>query len=891
MLELSNIKKDYQLKDQNVAALKGISICFRRSEFVSILGPSGCGKTTLLNIVGGLDKYTSGDLLIDGTSTKEFKDKHWDNYRNHRVGFVFQSYNLIPHQTVLENVELALTLSGIKKAERRKRAIAVLEKVGLGDKLKSKPNQLSGGQMQRVSIARALVNNPEIILADEPTGALDSKTSVQIMDLLKEVSKDRLVIMVTHNPELAEKYSSRIVRLLDGEIIEDSKPYSKKDADKEILKHKEAILKAEQEKQAELNKQGKKHKKRKEKTSMSIFTAMFLSLKNLLTKKGRTLLVAFAGSIGILGIALVLAVSSGMTGYINNMQSESLSSYPISISPISVNMDNITGSGMNTDIENKNKDEIVVYDMLETIVKYGNYNYINKDFVTYVNNYYSNPEKQKLINAYDISYTSETNLITTLNKNSLMGIPQDKLALLNDQIFYSINNPVTFSAMSGSASSSFFKELDKNYVTSIYNVTGNYPTQDNEIALVLNSNSIDNASLVSLGIDLPKKSENGQYNPIKLTDFLDKEYKLILNNGYYENVEGRYQPKLNFSTLEISAKSQSMLEKQQKLAEIFAEPEEQAKTLKVTAVLTLKDDASGSIFSDGLMYTNALAEEYRLNCKQSDIVQDIINKYTYNEEEFTNNSGDISFVKPYTVYISEMSLLQVMGYNVDISRFSYNSPNEMKAALKNYFNIELTPQQIIDIYLQVYGASDTPTLISFYANSFDSRDDIISMIKTYNETAKYKLEYSDSSSMLTNMLKSMINIISYVLIAFAAISLVVSSIMIAIITYTSVIERTKEIGVLRSVGASKRDVSNVFNAETIIIGLLSGVLGVAIAGILTFPISGLLKSLTGVGGLAVLNPLPCLVLILISTVLTLIAGLVPARIASKKDPVLALRTE
>ncbi len=914
MLELSNIVKNYQLKDQTVTALKGVSVCFRRNEFVSILGPSGCGKTTLLNIIGGLDKYTSGDLIIDGVSTKDYKDKDWDNYRNHRVGFVFQSYNLIPHQTVLENVELALTLSGIKRAERRKRAVEVLEKVGLGDKLKSKPNQLSGGQMQRVAIARALVNDPEIILADEPTGALDSKTSVQIMDLLKEVSADRLVIMVTHNPDLAEQYSNRIIRLLDGEVIEDSKPYSKAQSDKEIEKHKAKLEKTEQKQE----KQG--FKKTKKKKSMSIFTAMFLSLKNLLTKKGRTIMVAFAGSIGILGIALILAVSAGMNGYIDTMQSQSLSSYPIAVASLSVDLGTATNALMSDDKSSTNQEEVGVYDLLESLKNYGKYNVISPDFVNYVNDYYKQENKNSLLNDRQISYASEMRFLTQTSSG-----------------YFPIVDSITFSAFSGSTSSIFFQGLNnEEYVRSMYNVVGEYPKAKNEIALVLNSGSIDSMTLQSFGIDLPLKKEDGKFESLKFSDLINKKsYRLFFNDAYFklnpladENLDfNEVLTQIAYLSTIINAKEEEPAVEEVALTLPDVETEitkEQAVEmlkalqlslstyysqfdslpnkdelfidLKITGVLTLKDDVSGSIYSDGLMYTQELAEFYHENCQNSKLVKALKDRYLDQTGSFKTGAEELQFPnnKKYVLNISELSSLSALlpSAGVDKSSYNYARPSEMIDALNKYFKIEMSDSDIIDLYLQIYGASNIPTGMYFYVKSFEGKDDFMRMIDTWNDKeGVYKISIADSTSFLTSMLKSLVNIISYVLVAFAAISLLVSSIMIAIITYTSVIERTKEIGVLRSVGASKRDVSRVFNAETIIIGLLAGLFGVALAGLLTIPISLVLKALTGVGGLAVLNPLPCLILILISMFLTFIAGLVPARIASKKDPVLALRTE
>lgn len=867
MLEISKICKDYVLKDQTVSALKDIDICFRRSEFVSILGPSGCGKTTLLNIIGGLDRYTSGDLIIDGVSTKEYKDKDWDNYRNHKVGFVFQNYNLIPHQTVLENVEIALTLSGIKKDERKRRAIEVLEKVGLKDKLKSKPNQLSGGQMQRVAIARALVNDPEIILADEPTGALDSKTSVQIMEILKEISKDKLVVMVTHNPDLAEEYSTRIIRLLDGELKQDTNPYTHEESIKEIESHK-----AELEKDA-ANNDKMSFKKTEKKKSMSFFTALALSFKNMLTKKGRTIMVSFAGSIGIIGIALILAVSAGMTGYIENMQSDSLSSYPVSVSCVAIDyqsaMDNITGGNSTVTTDD---DGLTVYNPQDVLIRMGRYNYMSADFVNYIKDYYSNNDKMNMINDYNISYATTMRILT---QNSLGA-------------YVAINSSVMTSAISGVTSSTFFEGLNnQNYVLSLYDVVGgenaHYPTNRNEVALVLNGDSVSTTLLDSLGIEY-SIGEDGNYTNLQYEDIIGKTYKLLLNDAYY-NAETE-QANANFDLLNSTDTAGSFYQQysQQDLENLYND--ENTIELTITCVLQLKDDAAGSIFSDGIMYTQDLVEFYRNDCKSSNVVQTLKTKYLDSEGYLIN--GDEPFVNRYTVRISELQ----QYLNMDNGMFSYNTPNEMKVALNSYFQINLTDEELIDLYLQVYGASDVPTGIYFYASNFDSKDDIIAMIDSWNaREGVYTITYTDSSELLTNILGNLVNIISYVLIAFAAISLVVSSIMIAIITYTSVIERTKEIGVLRSIGASKRDVSRVFNAETTIIGLAAGLIGVIVAGLLTIPIGLILESLTGIGGLAVLEPLSALILVVISVVLTFVAGLVPAHIASKKDPVLALRSE
>ncbi len=840
MLEIANISKDYVLKEESVHALKNVSVKFRRSEFVSILGPSGCGKTTLLNIIGGLDRYTSGDLIIDGVSTKNYKDKDWDNYRNHKIGFVFQTYNLIPHQTVLENVELALTISGISKKERYARAVEVLTKVGLADKLKAKPNQLSGGQMQRVAIARALVNDPEIILADEPTGALDSKTSLQIMDLLKEVSEDRLVIMVTHNAELAEQYSSRIIRLLDGELVSDSKPYTKEEKQKK--KEKSTTF-----------------KKTEKKKSMSFWTALNLSLKNMFTKKGRTIMVSFAGSIGIIGIALILAVSAGMTGYINDMQSESLASYPVSVSTISVDYKSAQerlGEGYETG--EKQDDSISVYDPQDTFIKMGRFNYMNSDFVEYVKDYYSYEKNSNKLNAMNISYASDMRLITE-----------------NSGIYFPINSTISSSAIYGSTSSLFFEGIDEDYVRSIYDIKGgenaHYPSNKNEVALVVSDGALSNSECMQLGISYD--SEAGE---VKYEDLIGKTYELILNDAYY-NIETE-QPNYQFTYTNET----ELMSIQSGLGELYKD--ENTITLTISCVLEQKEGATGSIFSNGIMYTQELKEFYHNNCVNSQLVKNVRAKYL---DENKNFSDTAQFVNPYTLRISELSMV---GLNENT--FTYTSPLAMQTLLsKEPLNMNLTDEQIIELYLQTYGASSIPTGIYFYTNSFDAKDDLEALIQDYNKTATFKITLTDSSELFTSIMANLVDVISYVLVAFASISLVVSSVMIGIITYTSVIERTKEIGVLRSIGASKRDVSRVFNAETVIIGFSAGVIGILISLLLTIPINLILKSLTGVANLAIVEWLDSLILIVISVVLTFIAGLIPARIASKKDPVKSLRAE
>ncbi len=868
MLELKSISKNYVLKDQSVMALNQVSVCFRRNEFVSILGPSGCGKTTLLNIIGGLDRYSDGDLIIDGVSTKKYKDKDWDNYRNHRVGFVFQNYNLIQHLTVLENVELALTLSGIKPKERKARATEVLNQVGLGDKLHSRPNQLSGGQMQRVAIARALVNDPEIILADEPTGALDSKTSVQIMDLLKEVSNDRLVIMVTHNPDLAEKYSTRIVRLLDGELIADSMPYSEKESKKEVKNHNKQLEEKLKKEEKIASKSQGRFKKTEKKKSMSLFTALSLSFKNLLTKKGRTTMVAFAGSIGIIGIALILAVSAGMTNYINNMQGESLANYPVAVSTVSLDLSGAVDSIMSSVVVGGDSDDAInVNDESTQLMRLGRINYLNDDFVSYVLNYYKDEDNAKNINALSISYATNLKLISkTTNAN-------------DSDIYKKIYSELTLDATSGVYSSLFFEGFSEeytDYVLSMYDVVGgdeaHFPNNKNEVALVVNSSSISKKLLDNL--DIKYDVEYGIVKPVEYSSIIGKTYRLLLNDGYYDETG---KPYYNFKG-EVE---------QTALQDLYNNTsEENYIDLIISCILIQKEDSSGDLFNDGIMYTHELAEFYHNNATQSDAVAGVKSKYL-NDGVLINN-GDILFDEPYVLNIGELSLLE---YDKDM--FTYETPNEMKSAISNdLFELDLTDEELIDFYLQMYGASSIPIGVYLYAKDFDSKDSIVSMLNAYNENPDHRaITYSDNSAFITSILGDLVNIISYVLIAFAGISLVVSSIMIGIITYTSVIERTKEIGVLRSIGAAKRDVSRVFNAETIIIGLFAGIIGIIMSGLFSLLISLILKSLTGIACLATMEVWSSLILIIVSVVLTFVAGLIPARIASKKDPVIALRSE
>lgn len=822
MLELKNISKTYAMGDLKVEALKGVSINFREHEFVSILGPSGCGKTTLLNIIGGLDKYTSGDLIIEGKSTKNFTDKDWDAYRNSKIGFVFQSYNLIPHLSVLENVELSLTLSGIKAKERKERAKKALSDVGLIEVINKRPNQLSGGQMQRVAIARALVNDPQIILADEPTGALDSETSVQIMEILKKISKKRLIIMVTHNKELAEKYSTRIINILDGLITNDSSPYSPR-----------------KEKEREFS-------SKKDKTSMSFLTAFNLSFKNLFSKKGKTILTSFAGSIGIIGIALILAVSSGFTNYINNMQSDTLSGYPITISSVAIDYSALTSGGGRPEISEGEDGSLNIYNIQDILLDFGNFNYLSSGFVNYMQDYYNNDQESRNpeLNAMQIQYATNMFVLTDFNNQIVR-----------------LETTESVSSLSGSTSSIMFEGFDdKDYVLSYYDeVVGHYPQNKNEVALVISqSNTISTTQLQSLGISFTEN--NNTYEPISLESLLGKEYKVILNND-------RYTQSQDESNTTFTERSDY-----QTLYNL-----ETAETLTISGVLRLKEDASSSLFDEGIMYLPEFRREYTKNCKNSDIAKKTVQ--------------DKKLYVPYKLDISELNM-----FIQDDSLFKFTDPYVMQYIIQNQYHTDITIDEVIDLALQAVGASSVPTGIYIYPTTFEAKQNVLDYIEEWNESEDGQgnnIVYTDATGFLTSTLGQLVNIISYVLIAFASISLVVSSIMIGIITYTSVIERTKEIGVLRSIGARKKDISRLFNAETATIGLISGILGIVVTYIFCPIINVIINNVAGVnvGQIAMLNPLHGLALIAISVVLTLISGLIPSRIAAKKDPVVALRTE
>lgn len=843
ILELKDIKKDYKLADNVVPALKGVSMAFRHNEFVSILGPSGCGKTTMLNIIGGLDQYTSGDLIIKGQSTKKFKGGDWDTYRNHSIGFVFQGYNLIPHLSVLGNVELALTLAGISSKERKQRAMAVIERVGLKNECKKRPNQLSGGQMQRVAIARALVNNPEILLADEPTGALDSKTSVQIMELIKEISKERLVIMVTHNTELAEKYSSRIIKLLDGKVIDDSNPPSEND---DAL---ERIIETLPQNAQNLQKNDKKAFKKK-KSSMSIFTAFMLSLKNLITKKGRTILTSVAGSIGIIGVALVLAISNGFTNYINKMQTDTLGGYPIAVSTVAIDYSSLSSFMGESNKVGTSEEEgsFGVYNPSTIIAKMGNYNFISDKFVKYINDYIEEDNKKgnrKSLSSVQFTYATNLKVLTEGSEGIIF-----------------VDTKPTTSSIYGTSSSLFYEGLsDKDFVLSNYDIVeGKYPENKNEVLLVLNSTgALSTDMLTKLGIAVSVNSE-GEYERILYSDVIGKTYKVISNDTYYTPVYDSEGNVTEFSTL-AKADYQTAFDGA-------------SETLSICGVMKPRKDIVVEVFDAGIMYLPELATSYQQDCKNSLIVKKSIE--------------DGKFYVPFTVDISELK-----GFGLGIQNF--NKPAEIVGFVKSSFDIDMTAEEATNLGLQMVGASTIPTGIYLYPKNFDGKAEVLKLIDDWNVSengAHNKIVYTDATEVLTGTLGELINIISYVLIAFAAISLLVSSIMIGIITYVSVVERTKEIGVLRSIGARKRDIARVFNAETFIIGLFAGLIGVVLTYILCFPVNAIIAKVSGgLKNIAVLKFNHALILIAVSFVLTLISGLIPARIASKKDPVVALRSE
>lgn len=1006
MLKLVNIIKDYKTGDQSLRALKGISVSFRKSEFVSILGQSGCGKTTLLNIIGGLDRYTSGDLIINNVSTKKYKDADWDAYRNHSIGFVFQSYNLIPHQSVLQNVELALSLSGVKKKERRKRAIEALEKVGLGDQLRKKPSEMSGGQMQRVAIARAIVNNPDIILADEPTGALDSETSVQVMDILKEISKDKLVIMVTHNPEIAEKYSTRIIRMLDGEIKSDSAPLNEEETIHEIKENK------------------KKVKKKDRKPSLSFATSFSLSLKNLFTKKGRTILTSFAGSIGIIGIALIFAVSQGMTTYINTVQEETLTSYPLTIEATNVDVTTLMQTFMNV-VDNSNiehnKDAVysksVMFDMINALNNLETTENDLKSFKKYIDNEIKNKNnEQGLKEALSgVQYTYDADLIIYTKDNEGNIVLSDTQKMLSDALYENFGmdmasmlnmgesfgmstDSTAFTMMNPTAAATklwteilsgkdgeLISPLVKNQYDIIY---GSWPNDANEVVLIVDENNeLDDLTLYALGLKskdeinkifdavLNKKDIDIKKQSWSFEEICDMEFRTVLSSECYVSEE---KSGLFTDLRESEAGLRFLYDKGLKL--------------RVTGIIRPNEDASTSMLSGSIAYTKGLTEYIVKHSKKSEAVKaqlknksfDIFNGLPFpstkgelsnkeKEEEFRDYIATLNKEEKSKAYIKIKSIPSEKQLNDSVKQAmsSVNrediettlatvmsqqmgmSEKEVKDYTKSMNDEELEEiyeemvveqiktqyaQQVeaqmktmsveqlvfaLENEMQTYSSKecatyhdeilefsdssyeqnlknlgyvnlDDPASINLYASSFENKDIIEECIAKYNEDVEElsQISYTDYIGIMMSSITTIINAITYVLIAFVAISLVVSSIMIGVITLISVQERTKEIGILRAIGASKRNISNMFNAETMIIGFSSGLFGVVITYLLCIPINIILEALTGIANLEAYLPLSVgIILIVISIVLTLFAGIIPSRSAAKKDPVVALRTE
>lgn len=925
MLQIQKISKKYITGDLVQTALNEVSLNLRDSEFVAILGPSGSGKTTLLNIIGGLDRYDSGDLIINGISTKKYKDRDWDSYRNHTIGFVFQSYNLIPHQTVLSNVELALTISGISKAERKKRAIEALEKVGLGKQLHKKPNQMSGGQMQRVAIARALVNDPEILLADEPTGALDSETSIQVMDLLKEVAKDRLVVMVTHNPELAEEYANRIVKVKDGHIISDSNPYEIDIKNMATPKH-ENMGKA----------------------SMSLLTALSLSFNNLKTKKGRTLLTAFAGSIGIIGIALILSLSNGVNTYIDNIQKDTMTSYPISIEAETIDISSIMSSGGPTPGKpsDVNHDLNAIYsngsgiEMASTMTSSFTENNLT-EFKKYLDNPDSEINQYVGENGIIYSYDTKFGVYTKDSEGTFVNTDGSTLTDKNSSSItmtgISAMSSMPISKISGfSSSSNNFKELlpgkdgasVSDAIKDSYDLLyGDWPTAYDEVILTLDQNNeISATTLYQLGIlpsaeykELMTKIENGEEIKLeskswKYEDICNQEFYMIPDcDTYISNGNG------TFTSIKDNVNEMEKLL-------------DNAIKLKITGVVRPKEDAKNASITSAIGYTKALTDyiiEYTDNSEVVKAQKESSTINVLNGMEFSPSSDDekIADAKKYleglgvsdkanlfkTMMYSMQSTSNVEDEGISTSMqagtpdISTMSEEQLAAMLDEYLKSpdDDTLLKIYDAYISTgsyddnmttFGvvSLDAPSSISIYTDSFENKEAISDCIEDYNSTANEEdqISYTDYIGILLSSITTIIDVISYVLIAFVAVSLIVSSIMIGIITFISVMERTKEIGILRAIGASKHNISQVFNAETFIIGLCSGLLGVGISALLLIPINSIIHSVLNLDTINASLPLSSAIgLIILSMILTIIGGFVPAKKAAKKDPVTALRTE
>ncbi len=1000
MLELQKVKKDYPAGNGIVHALKGIDLKFRSAEFVSILGPSGCGKTTLLNIIGGLDQYTKGNLFINGRSTKDFKDRDWDTYRNHSIGFVFQSYNLIPHQTVLQNVEIALTLSGVRKAERKRRAKQALIDVGLGDQFNKRPGEMSGGQMQRVAIARALVNNPDIILADEPTGALDTETSVQVMEILKEISKNRLIVMVTHNPELAEKYSSRIINMLDGEITNDSQPLT----DEEIANEKKKFAEADE-----------KERKAK-KPSMSFATSFMLSLKNLFTKKGRTILTSFAGSIGIIGIALILAISQGTTAYINGVQESTLSAYPLTLEATTIEMSSLINAFMNIAAEDNSHENDAVYkknalyDMIKAMGSIEESKNDLKAFKTFLEKEIKNEDSPlyEAVNGVQYTYDLDMQIYTESVDGVILRSDLEKIItdLMLKYIGIDMSAMSSFTTMGGMSTTSSMTSMGtklwqellsgndgapiNDLLLDQYDVIyGSWPNSYDEVVLIVDENNeLDDVTLYALGLVSAKDMDNLANASLNGAELDDKK---TLKWSYEEICNTEYKSILNADCYHYDEKSglyTDLRETEAGLRYLY----DNAMTIKVTGIIRPAEDAETTMLKSGIGYTNALTKHIIEKAKDSKVIQaqldspntDIITGLPFNSttgtltdaeketafrnyiaeldtngkanasiainsipsKEFVQQSLDATLanmtreaiekamaeglatqmnVSADEIYdylgsmsddelkdiFSQMIAEQIKAeYAKGVAAQMANIPPEQLSAGLDMAMTTYTTEQCALYYDEIMVFSDstyednlismgyldleTPATINIYASSFENKDIIVETIDNYNDDVEElkRIKYTDYLGIMMSSITTIINAITYVLIAFVAISLVVSSIMIGVITLISVQERTKEIGILRAIGASKKDVSGMFNAETLIVGFSSGLLGVVVTYLLCIPINAILLHFTGLVNLKAILPIEAaVILVVISMLLTLIAGIIPSRSAAKKDPVVALRTE
>lgn len=970
MLELRGITKDYTVAGGTVHALKDVSINFRKNEFVSILGPSGCGKTTLLNIIGGLDHYTSGDLIIEGTSTKEYSDRDWDTYRNHSIGFVFQSYHLIPHQTVLQNVELALMISGVSKRERRRRAIEALEKVGLKDRIHNKPNQLSGGQAQRVAIARALINNPEIVLADEPTGALDSKTSVQIMDLLKEISKDRLVIIVTHNPELAEQYSTRIVNLLDGSVIGDSMPYDGKDES--------AVELTEEQKEEERKKKGSKKL-----SSMSLGMAFSLSLKNLLSKRRRTIMVSFAGSIGIIGVSMVLAISSGVQAYINTMQDDMLSGNPIAITETAIDYTSLlslsTAQDVNVDIT-KLKDKVYVNSLLETLGTFSQgFSTTNNISAAYVNYVSQMPSEYYNVIQYDYGFDISNNIYTDFTVDNQWQSDNPEMQAINRRtmsvsairgMYYNIlYNQEEYKSFANTISTvATFDEIPDNYsyVLSQYDIVAAYSDgrvvtdaslltdeqlssifeDKSTLVMVLDKNTIPDLMLGQFGYLTQKEFLNYAFHAVD-SDLYDEEVGLVGSGTdgdtgldlskfigpdskkftWYPNDEVYYNladELPSYSADEYQAKpftdgnftlvdtNDDKVPESYGVSGIDTECADKV-DLTVNIILQKKDGVSYGCLENGFYHTRALTDYARENSLSSDIVQHI----NSTEEGYLD---DIKYYFTYINFKDDDHNNEIDAYEQSVAfgmYYIYDSGNIMDMIMSGLAGSgtgsSTDKSSKFRVEADYLGGGELPVAIYIYPVDFESKNGVTSYLDAWNakcsageqytyadgEGIEYtvtlsetdKITYTDNVGLIIGMINTMIRMVTIALISFTALSLVVSTVMIGIITYVSVVERVKEIGILRAVGARKKDIKRLFNAETFIIGLIAGAIGILITYLLSLIVNIIVMSLAGIWGIAALPWWQAFIMVLLSIALTLISGLIPASAAAKKDPVVALRTE